>query len=170
MFQFKKSTIIFSFIVIAFLLMAFAPLQENQPPTINDFQDLLYQLASAVVKLAVAAIGLYGSWLVKLAVDKLKTSIGEQQYNWLKSTASTIVSAIAQNPAIVGPLAELTPEKLLVYAVDKIYELCVQYKMPFTKEQIAVLVEDAVDSLKSFPRGEDKYSASKMLADLKAKG
>jgi len=108
------------------------------------------------LKLSVAAIVIYGAYLLNTLKSQVKVKIGEKQYEWLKDYISQNVSAVAQNPAIAGVV---THEGLQQYVIREAGGFCTQKKLPFTDTQITGLVEAAVKMLKD----STGYSASQVL-------
>lgn len=139
-------------VVIASLLVAASPMQESKV----DLNGLLYQAIEAVLKLAVAAIGVYGAYLLNTLQSQVKVKIGEKQYEWLKDFIRQSVNAVAQNPAIAGIV---TAEGLQKYVIQQATDFCIQKNLPFTEVQIINLVEAAVKMLKE----STGYSAAKVL-------
>lgn len=148
----SKAVKVMLVVVIAAMLMAASPMQEAKV----DLNGLLYQAVEAILKLAVAAIGIYGAYLLNTLQSQVQVEIGEKQYEWLKDYISQNVSAVAQNPAIAGVV---TPEGLQHYVIQEASEFCVQKKLPFTDTQITGLVEAAVKMLKD----STGYSATRTL-------
>jgi len=147
-----KAVKIMLVVVVASLLIAASPMQE----TGVDLNTLLYQAIEAALKLAVAAIVIYGAYLLNTLKSQVKVKIGEKQYEWLKDYISQNVSAVAQNPAIAGVV---THEGLQQYVIREAGGFCTQKKLPFTDTQITGLVEAAVKMLKD----STGYSASQVL-------
>lgn len=139
-------------LIIATLLIAASPMQESKV----ELNALLYQAVEAVLKLAVAAIGIYGAYLLNTLQAQIKVKIGEKQYEWLKDYIRQTVHAVAQNPAIAGAV---TPEGLQQYVIKEASEFCAQKQLPFTETQITGLVEAAVKMLKD----STGYSATSII-------
>lgn len=147
-----KAVKIMLVVVIASLLIAASPMQESKV----DLNTLLYQAVEAVLKLAVAAIGVYGAYLLNTLQSQVKVKIGEKQYEWLKDYISQNVNAVAQNPAIASATTGLG---LREYVVREVTAFCVKNNLPFTESQIKNLTEAAVKKLKD----STGYSATNVI-------
>ena len=106
--------------------------------------ELLMQVLLAVAGFVAAAVGFYlRLYLVKIKV-RVETEIGREQYAWLEDVVSGLVHAAAQNPAF----REFTGAQLKDYVLDQAGAFVERNKLPFDREDIDALIEQAVSWLK----------------------
>ena len=107
-----------------------------------ELQQLLMSALLAVLTFVIAAAGIwFRAWLKKLEFE-VEVKIGTEQLSWLKSYISDTVAALAQNPAF----EEWSKIDLKEQAIQFVTAFCEEHNLPFSDEQIDILIESAVSA------------------------
>jgi hypothetical protein len=111
-----------------------------------EIQKELLAFLSSLVGLVIVVFGSIASYLAVKAKAYIAGKIGQDQYRWLMDYIASSVAAVAQNPLYESIANDLKKEKV----VEWVEQFCAQYKLPFSKEQIDILVEDAYADWKAW--------------------